>query len=56
MPTKLDTYLDKNPNYIKEKNRGLLTGDKVCCLLMFCQQFKKYKQNHFIKRKYTTVE
>lgn len=28
MPTELDTYFDKDPNYIKEKKRGLLTGDK----------------------------
>lgn len=28
MPTELDTYFDKDPNYIKEKNRGLLIGDK----------------------------
>ena len=28
MLIELETYFDKDPNYIKEKNRGLLTGDK----------------------------
>jgi hypothetical protein len=35
MPTELDKIFDKDSNYIKEKYRGLLTGDKFTVFLCF---------------------